>query len=313
MALDRAQLGVGFAWHTHAWEDLLELVQRSESIGFGSAWIDGDVSMLGRRAETEVLDGWTTTIALLASTRNIAVGSMRLVHHWNAARLAQAGATAERLFPGRFRFLVSAGDRPEDAHFGLALAPAADRMARLDEALGAIRALWRGESVNTRGAHVRLDGARVRPTPPAGALPIWVAAQRPRMLEVVARHADVWDINLPPLPDRVAAAGERLEEACEALGRDASAIARSMWIFTRIDPPGGVAGALAEYRRLNPWFARIPDREICECLVVGRAEECAERLAALCAALRLRWPIVDLSGLEASASRATLEALASNF
>ena len=103
MALDRAQLGVGFAWHTHAWEDLLELVQRSESIGFGSAWIDGDVSMLGRRTETEVLDGWTTTIALLASTRNIAVGSMRLVHHWNAARLAQL----DLAFQGRLKTVVS--------------------------------------------------------------------------------------------------------------------------------------------------------------------------------------------------------------
>jgi alkanesulfonate monooxygenase SsuD/methylene tetrahydromethanopterin reductase-like flavin-dependent oxidoreductase (luciferase family) len=313
MALDRAQLGAGFAWHTHGWEELLALVRLSESIALGAAWIDGDVSMLGRRAETEVLDGWTTTTALLASTRRIAVGSMRLVHHWNAARLAQAGATAERLFPGRLRFLVSAGDRSEDAHFDLALAPAADRRNRLDETLGAVRALWRGETVTTHGSHVRLDDARVRPTPPAGALPIWVAAQRPRMLGVVARHADVWDVNLPPLPDRVAAAGERLEEACGALGRDASEIARSMWIFTRIDPPGGVAGALAEYRRLNPWFARIPDREIRECLVVGPAEECTERLTGLCAALGLRWPIVDLSGLEAAASRATLEALASNF
>ena len=67
MALDRAQLGAGFAWHTHGWEELLALVRLSESIGLGAAWIDGDVSMLGRRAETEVLDGWTTTTALLAS------------------------------------------------------------------------------------------------------------------------------------------------------------------------------------------------------------------------------------------------------
>jgi alkanesulfonate monooxygenase SsuD/methylene tetrahydromethanopterin reductase-like flavin-dependent oxidoreductase (luciferase family) len=313
MALDRAQLGAGFAWHTHAWEDLLELVRLSESLGLGAAWVDGDVSMLGRRAEAEVLDGWTTTTALLASTTRIAVGSMRLVHHWNAARLAQAGATLERLFPGRLRFLVSAGDRPEDAHFGLPLAPAAERIARVDETLTAVRALWRGESVTSAGAHVRLEAARVRPVPPGGTLPIWVAAQRPRMLEVVAHHADVWDVNLPPLPDRVAAAAERLEAACRARGRDPSEIARSMWIFTRIDPPGGLASVLAEYRRLNPWFAGIPDREIRRCLVVGTAGECAEQLGELSRALGLRWPIVDLSGLETAASRATLDALASNF
>jgi alkanesulfonate monooxygenase SsuD/methylene tetrahydromethanopterin reductase-like flavin-dependent oxidoreductase (luciferase family) len=313
MALDLTHLGAGFAWHTHAWEDLLDLVRLGDSLGFGAAWVDGDVSMLGRRSEADVLDGWTTTTALLASTPRIAVGSMRLVHHWNAARLAQAGASVERLFPGRLRFLVSAGDRPEDAHFGLPLAPVAERIARLDETLSAIRALWRGETVTTTSAHVRLDAARVRPTPTGAGLPIWVAAQRPKMLEVVARHADVWDVNLPPLPDRVAAAAEQLEEACRGLGRDAAEITRSMWIFTRVDPPGGVAGALAEYRRLNPWFAGIPDREIRECLVVGTAQECALRLTELCEALALRWPIVDLSGLEAAPSRATLEALASNF
>jgi alkanesulfonate monooxygenase SsuD/methylene tetrahydromethanopterin reductase-like flavin-dependent oxidoreductase (luciferase family) len=235
---------------------------------------------------------------------------MRLVHHWNAARLAQAAATAERLTPGRLRFLVSAGDRRVDARFGLALPPPVERAALLDESLDAIRALWRGETVTRQGRHVRLDGARVRPTPPGGALPIAVAARRPRMLELVAAHADVWEINLPPLPERVRAAAERLEQACVAGDRDPAAIERSMWIFTRIDPPGGTAGALAEYRRLNPWFDAIPDREITPALVIGDASECTARLADLSRGLALRWPVLDLSGLGAARSRAHLEALA---
>jgi len=313
MAGEVGSLGAGFAWHTHRWKELLDLVRRSEALGFGAAWVDGDVSMLGRRSEAEVLDGWTTTTALIASTRRIAVGSMRLVHHWNAARLAQATATVERLFPGRQRVLVSAGDRPEDAHFGLPLGPPAERVTRLDETLAAVRALWRGETVSCAGEHVRLDAARVRPTPPGGRIPLWVAARRPRMLAVVARHADVWEVNLPPLPDRVEAAAEALGTACRTLGRDPAEIERSMWIYARIDPEGGSSGALAEYRRLNPWFDAIPDREIRPVLAIGPADECAARLRELAGSVGVGWPVVDLSGLDAAASRRHLDALASNF
>ena len=56
------------------------------------------------------------------------------------------------------------------------------------------------------------------------------------MLDLVARHADVWEVNLPPLAARVAQAAAVLAERCARAGRAASEIERSMWIFTRVDP-----------------------------------------------------------------------------
>ena len=55
------------------------------------------------------------------------------------------------------------------------------------------------------------------------------------MLDLVARHADVWDVNLPPLAARVAQAARRAR-ASTARGMAAipRAIERSMWIFTRV-------------------------------------------------------------------------------
>jgi alkanesulfonate monooxygenase SsuD/methylene tetrahydromethanopterin reductase-like flavin-dependent oxidoreductase (luciferase family) len=87
------KLAVAFAWHTLVWEDLLDLVQRAEALGFAAVYVDGDVTMLGRRREADVLHGWTVTTALLARTSRIQIGSIRLVHHWNAAHLAQAAAS----------------------------------------------------------------------------------------------------------------------------------------------------------------------------------------------------------------------------
>ena len=101
------KLGVALGWHVHPWQELLGLVRRAEELGYTAAFVDGDLSMLGERSEADALDGWTVTTALLAHTRQIQIGSMRVAHHWNAARLAQAVATAVRLAPGRLRFLVS--------------------------------------------------------------------------------------------------------------------------------------------------------------------------------------------------------------
>ncbi len=301
------KLGVAFGWHTLAWEELVELVRLAEDQGYDTAYVDGDISQLAKRRDTDVLDGWTVTTALLARTDRIRIGSIRLVQHWHAAHLAQVAATAERLHPGRFQFFIAIGDRPEDRAWNLPLLPARERIAWLDETLDAVRALWRGETVNRDGGHVSLDGARVRPTPPGGALPIEIAAKGASLMPVLARHADVWNINWPAIPRRVARGAAALEEACAAQGRPADAIRRRLWIVAR--PGLGEAEALADFRRWNPWFARIPDAELDGALPCGPAAECRARIAALAAALDLEMPVVDLSGLDAAASRRALEAL----
>jgi alkanesulfonate monooxygenase SsuD/methylene tetrahydromethanopterin reductase-like flavin-dependent oxidoreductase (luciferase family) len=304
------KLAVALARHVHPWETLVELVERAEELGYVAAFVDGDISMLGGSRKTDVLDGWTVTTALLARTRRIQIGSMRLVHHWNAARLAQAAVTAERLTPGRLQFLISIGDRPNDDRFGLQRPSASERVRWLDETLTAVRGLWRGESVTLRGRYVQLDDATVQPTPTGGRIPIAVAGSGAKLLEVVAAHADVWEINLPPLAARVAKASAELERACRARRRDPAEIGRSMWVFTRIQKSADRDAAVAEYRRLNPWFHWLSDEERGSAVVVGSAEQCHARLEELTDELGLDLTVVDLSGLDASASHRTLEGLA---
>ena len=302
------KVGVALGWHTFAWEELVALVRRAEELGFHTAYIDGDVTQLAVRRDTDVLDGWTATTALIARTQRIRIGSIRLVQHWNAAHLAQVAATSERIAPGRLHFFASIGDRPEDRAWGIAALPARERVAWLDETLDAVRALWRGESVTRRGRHVALEDARVRPVPRAGALPIEVAAKGARLLAVVARHADIWNVNWPPIRARVEVAARELERACRDLGRAPDQIRRRLWIYTRTEPLSA-ASALAEFRRWNPWFRDLSDAELSAGLVVGKPAECRERIAALAAQLDLEMPVLDLSGLDAARARGVLEAL----
>jgi alkanesulfonate monooxygenase SsuD/methylene tetrahydromethanopterin reductase-like flavin-dependent oxidoreductase (luciferase family) len=145
--------------------------------------------------------------------------------------------------------------------------------------------------------------------PAGGRIPIEIAAKGARMLGVVARHADVWNANLPPIPARFARAEAHLEAACESCGRDPKAIARSMWLFTRVQDKSEPQAALEEFRRLNPWFGDVPDAEIAPALVVGGAAHCRERLAALAREFGLDLPVIDLSGMDATAARRTLEAI----
>ena len=195
------KLGVAFGWHTLAWEDLLSLVSRAEALGFDTAYVDGDVSQLSKRREIDVLDGWTVTTALLARTERIRIGSIRLVQHWNAAHLAQVTATAERLHPGRLQFFVSIGDRPEDRRLESAAAARAraNRLARREPRRRA-RAVARRDRDTARCPRVARGSPRAPDTARRLALPIEIAAKSGRLMSVVARHADVWNVNWPRDP-----------------------------------------------------------------------------------------------------------------
>ena len=68
------------------------------------------------------------------------------------------------------------------------------------------------------------------------------------------------------------------------------------------------AGAIEEFRRLNPWFEALTDAELESALVVGEPGSCRERLLELAETLRIDQPILDLSGLDAETARRNLDA-----
>ncbi len=313
MSQGASGLGLVLAWQHQPWETLLELVRHAEACRYDVVYVDGDVSMIPSRGDGDVLDGASLTTALLASTTRIGVGSIRLVHFWSPARLAQWAATQERIFPGRLHLLLGIGGQPSDRRFGLPWAPPAERAAWLEETITACRALWRGEEVSTAGPWARLDRARVRPVLPEGrpVLEIGCGAGSP-VLPLVARFADRWDLNVPPTPQRIAAALAALEAACAREERDAASIGRQLWIMTR--PQGGGSSWRPEalrqaFRRWYPWFSWLPDAEVPDAIVAGSPEACRERLARLREA-GIDRPLLDLSGLDRDAAHQTIDALA---
>ena len=285
-------------------------MRRAEALGYRAAYVDGDVTIVPSRRDAPVLEGWTATATYLVATERIEIGSIRLVHHWNAARLAQAVATIESAVPGRLRLLLSVGAQATDRRFGFAFPEAAERVAWLDETLGALTRLLAGEVVTLQGQHVVLDRALVRPVPRAGRMPIEVAGARRGVLGLVARYADRWDMNVPPVAQRVRDAASTLADACRAVGRDSASIGRSMWIFVRPGEDPASAATRDAFRHWHSWFRDLSDAELAEAIVAGPVGSCRERIGAIRSELGVDLPILDLAGLERADAARVMEQLA---
>jgi alkanesulfonate monooxygenase len=92
------------------------------------------------------------------------------------------------------------------------------RYARCDEFLTVVRALWRGETVDLDGEHLRVEGARLGQIPdPVPA--IYFGGSSPAAGDVAVRHADVY-LTWGEPPDAVREKIEWIRGLAAAQGRE---------------------------------------------------------------------------------------------
>ena len=105
------------------------------------------------------------------------------------AILAQAAATSSVMLGGRFRFGVGTGERLNEHVLGDHWPPASVRRSMLEESIGVIRELWKGDTVTRHGEHYTVENARIYTTP-ADEIPVIVSAFGPEAGALAARIAD---------------------------------------------------------------------------------------------------------------------------
>lgn len=182
------------ASHLGSPEELRPLARKAEDLG---------VSVLTVADHLE--DQLSPIAALMAAadaTTTLRVGSLVFANDYrHPVLLAKEAATIDRLSGGRLEFGLGAGWMLTDYHAaGMPLDPPSERIERLDEALGIIRAVWSGESVTHHGPNYTIDDLTVSPTPlQRPGPPVWVGGGGRKVLEVAARHAEVIHLN-PALP-----------------------------------------------------------------------------------------------------------------
>ena len=119
----------------------------------------------------------------------------------------------------------------------------------LDEALTVIRRLWTEESVTFSGRFFTLRDALCEPKPiQRPHPPIVIGGSQPKMLRVIARHADEWNMPSHEGPSKWAEVNGRLHEACQEVGRGSVGGQAIGEAIPASDKPGQVEEQLAAVR-----------------------------------------------------------------
>ncbi|MET9384407.1 LLM class flavin-dependent oxidoreductase [Streptomyces sp. NPDC002928] len=136
-------------------------------------------------------DAWLSTAMLVEVTERLKFLVAFRPGQISPTTSAQMAATYQRQSNGRLLLnVVTGGESHEQRAYGDFLDKDA-RYARADEFLGIVRALWRGETVDHEGTHLRVEGAQLHRLPDP-APPIYFGGSSAAAGPVAARHSDVY-------------------------------------------------------------------------------------------------------------------------
>jgi len=112
--------------------------------------------------------------------------------------------------------------------------------------------LWTEDAVTFEGRHYRLQDALANPKPlQKPHPPIVVGGEKPKMLRVIARHADEWNVPSHGDVEAWAKTSALLDEACAEVGRDPAEIRRAIQLFVLPAKEGHVEEQLARLPELK--------------------------------------------------------------
>lgn len=185
-----ATVGIFLSSEERGPRELVEGAQRAEQAGFSTAWVS-DHYHPWTHAQGESPFVWTALGAIAQATSTLkmwtAVTCPTLRIH--PAVIAQAVATTSVLSDGRFGFGVGTGEALNEHILGDAWPSADVRLEMLEEAVGLIRELWTGETVDHRGTHYTVENAHLFSVP-AQAPPVHVSGFGPKAVSLAARIGD---------------------------------------------------------------------------------------------------------------------------
>ena len=202
-------IGVSYAWFR-------DQSRRLEAAGYdGVAVWDHFVSRGVRR--DPVLESWTTLAALAGSTRTLRLMTFVLnVMNRPPSVVARMAATLQEASGGRLVLGIGIGGHPaEHLAYGIPFPDVPERVARLEEAVAVIRALWSGGPVDRASPFYPLREAYAFPVP-SPAPPIIVAGETRAGAALAGRIGDGWTVPAPRLAEHLPAYLAALAEAGRA-------------------------------------------------------------------------------------------------
>ena len=226
-------------------DDLVARARAAEAAGFaGIALMDHLAPPLA--LDRPMWEAITAATWLAAHTSSLTVGHLVLCDAFrHPSVLARQAVTIDHASGGRFELGIGSGSTPEELGvFGLPAGTARDRLGPPGERLEIVRALWTGQAVDLEGPTIELRGARQAPVP-TRRIPIVIGGTGTRTMELVARHADWWNVPVHEL--------ERLDDL---RGRAGAARTSVQVAVTYVAPGTDRDLVLAQAERRFGWMQR---------------------------------------------------------
>ncbi len=221
----------------------LHMAQTAEAVGFESLWcpehvvvavgdgvtpysgsLDGKMDRLWRRGGIPDPLAWLAFVAAGTSTIRLGTNVVILPEHQPTV-LAKTAATVDYLSGGRLELGIGVGELPEEYEsVGMSFT---NRGKRMDEYIGALRALWSEEVTTYEGDHVTLRSVRCDPSPPRGTIPLHIGGASPAALRRAATVGDGYFPWVPPgldLQQTLRSVIRGVREEAERIGRDPNTI-----------------------------------------------------------------------------------------
>jgi probable F420-dependent oxidoreductase len=202
-----------------SYPEVREIALAVEANGFDSLWIYDHLLFRFEPDPTSgIHEAWTVLSAVAEATNRVELGTLVMCTEFrNPGLLAKMAATLDAVSGGRLILGLGCGwHDPEYEAFGY---PTDHKVGRFEDSLTIIRELIREGRSSHQGIYHSVDDAVLLP-PARPDLPILIAGKRPRMLDLVARHADQWNLAWFAEPDaRLATTRAELAAACERAGR----------------------------------------------------------------------------------------------
>lgn len=197
----------------------LDSARRLDAAGYAGLWTwdhfmgRGDLSV-------PVVECWTILAMAAAATERVTVGPFVLnVMNRHPALVARMASTLQIASGGRLVLGVGIGGAPkEHAAYGIDFPPPPERVARLEEAVAVMRALWTGGPVTRDSRFYPLSDAYAQPVPNPPPS-IIVGGETAAGARLAGRIGDGWsafddnfEAHLPLYLEALATSGRRRED-----------------------------------------------------------------------------------------------------
>jgi len=193
---------------------------------------------------------WSWISAAAATVPEVKLGPLvsAAIGRYNPALIAQAFATMDEMYPGRFFLGLGTGEAMNEIPLGLSWPKFSERLQRLKETVEIIRALWATEFVDYRGEYYSLKGANLY-TKPRTKIPVYMPASGPKSAALVGSHADGFATVDHLLPKFKEIWGV-IESSAKKAGRDPLKISKDIELFISYDKD--YTKALSSARKWKP-------------------------------------------------------------